>query len=64
MRKSKGTKKRISRRGMAIFLTVIITFSNMNISAFAQGTEVSVSKVEENAEEITTEMSSETISGG
>lgn len=49
---------------MAIFLTVIITFSNMNISAFAQGTEVSVSKVEENAEEITTEMSSETISGG
>lgn len=46
---------------MAILLAVVMIFSSVNISAFAQETEESVSKTEENTEEITTEMPLETI---
>ena len=61
MRKLRDAKKRIGRQGMAILLAVVMIFSSVNISAFAQETEESVSKTEENTEEITTEMPLETI---
>lgn len=51
MKKTKNTKRRVSKQGTAILLAMIMIFSSVNISAFAQETEETIIESGENVTE-------------